>query len=299
MLAHNRSLLVTLSLLLATSRAGLASMATVELKAQGDFVDPHEITVGVGDRVVLLYEVSNAIDLAYFQDDFEMSPATSPLSLHTGASWWESQPNVQANSLADRGGGVHRLVGEASQRVPPFAHSTVEPNSLAVLEFTCPQPGDVVVSGLRYPYFFATDVDGNPIGEIEIDRSFSDATVLIHQVEQQPPGPGGPWTLAYDVNDPLWGEVFGTPEGDYEDGAEIALTAVPLDEQYMFLRWEEATGGAVPGNPQLPDLGGPFLLASDLHLVATFAQVPEPLTLTVLAAAGAGLAWRGRRQRRR
>jgi hypothetical protein len=284
--------------LLASAPMASAGEILVELRAEGTHADPHDITVNVGETVTLVYEVSGIADLTGWQDEFYIGGPATPLSVVTGASWWEgvsvntglfvSNPDATDPNLL-------RVLGTNSLITPPYVY-TPDPtgSSLVELTFECLGLGDVTVDALLRPQFLVGDpATGQVVGEFPVSQA-SDARVVIHQLDDGPPRD---WSFDYEVNDDLLGQITGTAEGLYPDGTTMAILASPLDPTTVeFLGWELLSDSpGFPGDLGLPDLGGPFPLTSDVSLRAWFGVIPEPTSLALLCG---GLALLSRRRRR-
>jgi hypothetical protein len=281
-------------LLVSTSLVS-AGEILVELRAEGAYADPHDITVSVGDTVTLVYEVSGIADLTGWQDDFIISGPATALGVVTGASWWETVSVNTGLSVDDTDPNRLRVLGTNALLSPPYAY-TPDPagSSLVELVFECLDIGDVTVDGLARPQFLLGNPEtGQVISEFSIDQA-SNAHVVIHQLDDGQPQE---WSFDYEVNDDLLGQIIGTAEGLYPDGTMMDITASPLDPgNVQFLGWQLLSDSpAFPGDLSLPDLGGPFPLTSDVSLRAWFAVIPEPTSLALVCG---GLALLSRRRRR-
>jgi hypothetical protein len=269
---------------------GVSQAAIVELVAVGPSGYTHELTVNVGDTVQIAYLIADADNLSFFQDDLQMTGPGTDLTLLVGQSWWEQQLNCQPDTLVNRGGGLYTIIGESSISDRPYSHDVVEPNSLALFEFSCTDLGDVVIEGLLKPYFASADPDTmEPGPPIIPDPALSNAVVVIHQVE------GRQVVLSYDVTPVGAGVINGSPEGLYNVGDDIHLEAV-ANTDWVFVMWDELTGAGVPGDPYSSVLD--FPIATDLDLLARFAYIPEPMSLTLLGIGAACLGLRSRKRRR-
>jgi hypothetical protein len=250
------------------------------------------------------------------------NPAT-PLALGSPLSWWEGLPNALLHdddgdpSTPERGvifgldaSGTYRALGQLNYMdAPPWSHSASGTVALANLEFTCQGPGNVVVGlvpddipapGEEPPFydtrpaFLLADPDtGIDFNNMYMPVEFSNVSVTIHQALQSE------WDFSVDEvpGHEAFGFVDSTPApGTWPHDTLIAVDATPTDPLYLFGYWEATQGTAVPGDPYSPHLE--FALQSDVHLLAHFALIPEPMSLGVVGMGLAGL-WLRRRRRAR
>ncbi len=301
--SHTLACLLVVACALAGSSA-VAQLATVELTAGAPWAGQADITVSQGTTVPLVLSITEPVDLAEWQIGLTVVGDASALSVVADSSWWESEPNTDVNMLSrvddpsvPDGVQDYVLVGSAESLGAPWSHSAPGTVSLATVEFTCQGPDDVVVSlvlgddPLTMPYFGKADeAQGPDFNDPYLEVEFSNIEVTVEQVTQSE----WDFSAAVAAGEELFGEVDAPAAGTYDDGTVMNVLARATDPLYVFGHWEETTGSGVPGgDPHQASLV--FGLHSDVDLVAHFAMIPEPLSLTVF---GLGLTWLGLRRRR-
>lgn len=301
--SHTLACLLVVACALAGPPA-VAQVATVELTAGDPWAGQTDITVSQGTTVPLVLSITEPVDLAEWQIGLTLVGDASELSVLADSSWWESEPNTYVNMLSrvddpsvPDGVQDYVLVGSAESLGAPWSHSAPGTVSLATVEFTCQGPDDVVVSlalgydPLTMPYFGKADEAAGPdFNDPYLEVEFSNVEVTVEQVTESE----WDFSAAVAAGEELFGEVDAPAPGTYDDGTLMDVLARATDPIYVFSHWEETTGSGVPGgDPTQASLV--FGLHSDVDLVAHFAMIPEPLSLTVF---GLGLTWLGLRRRR-
>ncbi|MFC1806233.1 PEP-CTERM sorting domain-containing protein [Planctomycetota bacterium] len=315
--------IAVLSLMALLGGTALGQVPVVELVGDGPWLGFNDITVPMGTTVPLALRITNPENLSDWQVNLTIVGPASPLGLAPGLSWWEQLPNAflfdhDGNPLTpDRGvalgpdaSGTTRAIGMVDfVDVPPWSHSASGTVSLANLEFTYQGPGDVTVGlvvadipnpagGPDFPtrptFGKADPVNGPDFNDLEMVVEFSNVEVTIHQASQS----DWDFSAAVAPGDWAFGELVPpVPDpGRYGDGIRMEVMAKATDSLYVFSHWEETSAGRVPGNPLSPSLS--FDIHWDVHLLAHFALIPEPLSVTMLGLGLGGLWLRRRRGRR-
>ena len=296
-----------LALCLTVGPAAFGQTAMVNFTGGGAWAGLTEFTVPVGTTVPLVLDITDAVDLAYWEVHVRVNGSAGALAAGSHDTWWETPTNVVDNTVDWQDTTQSNVVLGAIDFFadPPYSYSGS--GSLANLEFECTEPGDVVVTILtEYPPDLPPNMNVLPgfsqvdpvtgfgdLGNSELPVEFSSSTVTIHQTLE-----GQRWDFFAGVapGDETMGYVDPAYDDTYDDGFLVDLWAIPNDPVvYVFSHWEETTGAGVPyGDPTQAHLA--FPLHSDLELYAHFVLVPEPCTLTLM---GLGLACVGLRRRRR
>lgn len=275
--------LTVLVLACALAPAAVAGpVAQIELLALDGGLGSHEITVTPGTTVQLAYLLTDPDKLAFPMDLLTVIGPASPLSLVSGASWWQQQPGTSL-ALVDQPGGQFFL-GESRLASSPFSHSATGMQSIAVFELTCEGPGDVVIQAFNNVALARSeDFVTQPLEPYDTSQlAFSAGRVTIHQ------GPAEPIIRVADGQEDVGKVVIEHISAEF-----VGALALATDPGYVFSHWEETTGSGVPGgDPSAPRLVVPS--TAPIELIANFAVIPEPMSLGLL---GLGIVALVRRRR--
>jgi hypothetical protein len=191
---------ITVSLVgfaLALCGAAIPALAVpiVELKAQGSYPDPHDITVTPGTNVRLEYTISSADRLGYFQNTVSaIGIGQTDISATKVGTWWGSQQATQLRFNYRPTLGTYILLGECTASSPPFSYSSPSEVSLAFLDVVAPDTGSATIDLLSLGgpvspinmWVWVNPSDFNDFGEIEVDTANSRPRVTIRVGGGQP-----------------------------------------------------------------------------------------------------------------
>ena len=165
---------------------GLPVVKLEAVKAVGGYADPHEITVDPGTPVRLVYTISYAENLTYFQNNVTVIGDTASIDATDAGTWWGDQLTTSLDFWPQAGTGMYILLGETAPVGAPYSYSDPDEVSLAFIDLT-PLSDTVVIDLLSLADPYAVNMwlwchpdDPADDGELLIDLANSNPVVTIH-----------------------------------------------------------------------------------------------------------------------
>ena len=172
---------------LVCAASAVVAQPIVTLEAVGDHDDAHEIVVASGSTVQLVYAISEAADLASFQNDMTFTGDFGSLSGTLAGTWWGAQDATTLTFNYNATDDYWRLFSYVDTP-PPYSYSNAGESSLVIFELVA-NSGDIEIdllslaeAGNNPPdhLWVSADPDTGDFDDLIVDTANSLPTVTIH-----------------------------------------------------------------------------------------------------------------------